>query len=107
LIVWQGRRRSAGLPLAYFLQVSLIHVPGAVLYLDAGDGNATKVGFEQTTIGMVAFLVGVIIARYAFVRPPGRQASAGQTEDFTPRSITALDRLALIYLIVGGIVFSC
>ena len=103
-IVCQGRRGSAGLPLAYFLQASLIHVPGAVLYLDAGDGNATKVGFEQTIIGIVAFLVGVIIARYAFVRPPGRQGSASQTEEFTSQRITVLDRLSLIYLIVGGIV---
>jgi len=104
LIVCQGRRGSAGLPLAYFLGLSLIHVPGAILYLDADEGNVTKVGFEQTIIGMVAFLAGVIVARYAFVRPPGRQASAGQSEDFTPRRFTVLDRLALLYLIVGGIV---
>src|SRR5262245_10019441 len=101
LIVCQGRRASAGLPLAYLLGLSLIHVPGAILYLDAAEGNVTKVGFEQTTIGLVAFLVGVIIARYAFVRSPNQQASAGQTENFTPRRITVLDRLALLYLIVG------
>lgn len=89
LIVCQGRRGSAGLPLAYFLGLSLIHVPGAILYLDADEGNVTKVGFEQTIIGMVAFLVGVIIARYAFVRP-GRQASAGQSEDFTPEGLQCL-----------------
>jgi hypothetical protein len=104
LIICQGRRGSAGLPFAYFLGTSLIHVPGAILYLDAEEGNVTKVGFEQTTIGMVAFLIGVIIASYAFVRPPGRQAIAGQTESFTPRRMTVLDRLALLYLIVGGIV---
>ena len=104
LIVCQGRRASAGLPLAYLLGLCLIHVPGAILYLDAEEGNVTRVGFEQTTIGIVAFLVGVIIARYAFVRPLGKQASAAQTENFTPRRITALDRLAVLYLIVGGIV---
>jgi hypothetical protein len=103
LIVCQGRWGSAGLPLAYFLILSLIHVPGAILYLDADEGNVTKVGFEQTIIGMVAFLVGVIIAKYAFVRPLGKQASAAQTENFTPRRIAALDRLAVLYLIVGGI----
>src|SRR5262249_42222673 len=75
-----------------------------ILYLDAEDGNVTKVGFEQTTLGMIAFLVGVIIARYAFVRPPDQQASASQTENFTPRRITVLGRLALLYLILGGIV---
>jgi hypothetical protein len=104
LIVCQGRGGSAGLPLASFLAMSLIHVPGAILYLDAEEGNVTRIGFEQTIIGMVAFLVGMIIARYALVRPPGQQASAGETEDFTPRRITVLNRLALIYLMVGGIV---
>ena len=66
------------------------------------EGSVTQVGFEQTIIGMVAFLVGVIIA--VFVRPPGRPASAGPTQDFTPRRIKVLDRLALLYLIVGAIV---
>jgi hypothetical protein len=101
LIVCQGGWGSAGLPLAYFLGLSLIHVPGAILYLDAEEGNVTKVGFEQTTIALVAFLVGVMIARYAFVRSPSQQASAGQTGNFTPRRIKVLDRLALLYLIVG------
>jgi hypothetical protein len=105
LIVCQGRGGSAGLPLMSFLAISLIHVPGAIIYLDAEEGNATRVGFEQSTIGMVALLVGMIIARYALVRPPGQQASAGETEDFTPRRITVFNRLALIYLMVGGIVF--
>jgi hypothetical protein len=104
LIVCQGRGGSAGVPLAYFLGLSLIHVPGAIIYLDAEEGNATRIGFEQTTIGIVAFLVGVIISRYAFNRPPGQHVSARQTENFGPRTITALDRLALLYLIVGAIV---
>jgi hypothetical protein len=102
LVVCQARRGGAGLPLAYFLGASLIHVPGALLYLDAAEGNVTEVGFEQTILGMVAFLVGIIIA--VFVRLPGRRASAGQTEDFNPQRIKGLDRLALIYLIVGSIV---
>ena len=103
--IGQARRGSAGLPLAYFLGLSLIHIPGAILYLDAEEGNVTKVGFEQTTFGAVAFLVGVIIARYVFDHPQGRQTSAGPTEDLTPRRMATLDRLALLYLIVGSIVF--
>jgi hypothetical protein len=104
-LVWlvSQRRGSAGLPLAYFLGLSLIHVPGAILYLDAEESNVTRIGFEQTTIGITAFLIGVIIARYA--RPRGQQARAGHTEDFTPQGLAALDRLALLYLSVGSVVY--
>jgi hypothetical protein len=94
-----------GLPLAYFLGLSLIQVPGAILYLDADVSNLTRIGFEQATIGVLAFLVGVLIARYALLRPPHQQMGAGQTKDFMSQSLTALDRLALIYLSVGGVVY--
>ena len=33
-LVVQQRLGSVGLPLAYFLALSLIHVPGALLYLE-------------------------------------------------------------------------
>src|SRR5262249_14302531 len=88
-----------------FLGLSLIQVPGAILYLDAEDSELTRIGFEQATIGVLAFLVGVLIARYAFVRPPHQQTGAGQTKDFISQNLTALDRLALIYLSVGGVVY--
>ena len=104
-LVWlvsQKRRGSAGLPLAYFLGLSLIHVPGALVYLDADESSYTMIGFEQTIIGMVAFLGGVIIARCVFVAAPGQQASAKQPQALTSQSLAALDRLALIYIGVGG-----
>jgi len=104
-IVCRGHKGSAGMPLAYFLALSLIHLPGAILYLDADGSNVTTIGFEQTTIGAVAFLVGVIIARYAFVRPLAEQPSAGQTQDFTRLRVTKLDRLALVYVLVGSVAF--
>ena len=67
LILSQGPRGSAGLPLAYFLGLSMIHVPGAMLYLDDNEmssmADLTKAGFEQTVIGMTAFLAGVLIAK--------------------------------------------
>ena len=44
LLIWlavglylQRERYTAGLPLAYFLGLSLCHVPGAFLYLDLSD----------------------------------------------------------------------
>src|SRR5438874_477685 len=54
---------SAGLPLAYFLGASLIHVPGAALYVDAQGATVVADGFEQTIIGFVAFALGVLLAR--------------------------------------------
>jgi hypothetical protein len=111
LLIWLvcgSQRASAGLPLAYFAGLSLIHVPGAVLYLDDElDTRAalTRVGFEQTIIGMVAFLVGVIIARHVFALLRPRQTSAKRAADFTLQRLAALDRLALLYLIIGALAY--
>ena len=67
------RLGSAGLPLAYFLALSLGHVPGALLYIDGEELNTsaviTRIGTEQTVIGMGCFLFGVVIARYFSSRP--------------------------------------
>jgi hypothetical protein len=107
-LVWVVTQRplgSAGLPLAYFLGLSLIHVPGALLYLDADEANVTRIGFEQTTLGTAAFLIGVIVSRYAFVRHIGQQARLRQTEGFTPEGFAALDRLALLYVCVGSVAY--
>ena len=72
-LVVQRRLGSAGLPLAYFLGLTLNHVPGVLLYLDGEELNSaavvTRIGFEQTIIGMVFFLIGVVIARYFLVTP--------------------------------------
>jgi len=98
----QKERYSAGMPLAYFLALSLIHVPGAVLYLDSEDMRSDAIwsqrGFEQTVIGMVAFSVGVAVARYiarcacAKIDLPGVLA---------PQDFAKLNRLATLYLWSG------
>src|SRR5258708_34155975 len=90
-LVTHKRRGSAGLPLAYFSGLSLIHVPGALLYLDADESNYTRIGFEQTVFGMMAFLCGVMIARYIFVAAPGQQASVERRHGFTSHSWAGLD----------------
>src|SRR5215210_3980454 len=75
-LAWVVSRRtpgSAGLPFAYFLGTGLIHVPGALLYLDADQSDPTRIGFQETTIGMVAFLVGVLFARSIFASHRSRQ----------------------------------
>ena len=66
-LVVDKRRGIGALTLAYFLALSLGHVPGLLAYLDLdtipGDVEATKVGFDVTLIGMTAFIVGAMAAR--------------------------------------------
>ena len=79
-LILLSRSSSAGLPLAYFFGMSLIHVPGALIHLDDQERNWTLLGFEQTVIGTVAFLVGVILVKLiVFLRrqdPNGSNRSA-------------------------------
>ena len=99
---------SAGLPLAYFLGLSLIHTPGALLYLDGDDfslmASLTRVGFTETIIGMAAFLGGVIIAGYAFELKPAQTADTS-VRDSDLRRLSALNRLALAYFCTGSVAF--
>jgi hypothetical protein len=58
------RRGIGALTLAYFLSLSLGHVPGLLVYLNPYTaGEATKVGIDVTLIGMAAFIAGAIAAR--------------------------------------------
>lgn len=63
-----GRRGEGGaLTLAYFLGLSLIHVPGVLAFVDPMSvipgREETRIGFGMTLIGMAALIVGAIIAR--------------------------------------------
>jgi hypothetical protein len=103
-LIWLASQRSgsAGLPLAYFLGLSLIHVPGALVVL-AGEtfdsSDPTVVGFELTIIGMIAFLVGVAIARYTPAL--GIQVSAWSPGGFTSQRFISLNKAMFLYLGVG------
>jgi hypothetical protein len=110
-IVWlavgfylQKERYSAGMPLAYFLGVTLIHVPGAVLYPDSEDMRAwaiwSQMGFAQTAIGMVAFSVGVAVARHIARRYSATFNSPGVSA--RQKDVAKVNRLAILYLWVGG-----
>jgi hypothetical protein len=101
LIGLDGRRRTAGMPLAYFLGLSLIHVPGAAVYLDFPMWDVlarrTQTGFEQTVIGMAVFLAGVMLARCRARLPDADQ----EPRQWRASDLAALDRLALVY-VAGG-----
>jgi hypothetical protein len=64
-LVVDKRRGIGALTLTYFLVLSLGHVPGLLPYLDPNSGGveATKVGFDVTLIGMMAFIAGAMAAR--------------------------------------------
>jgi len=104
----RGGAGSAGLPIAYFLGLSLIHVPGAFFLLDSERSDVvslwTRSGFEQTIIGMSAFLIGVVIARLpAGFMPRSVQPNAPQT--LSCMNLDAVNRLALLYVSVGLIMY--
>jgi len=104
--IWLAtQRQSAGLPLAYFLGVSLVHVPGAMVHLDSEEWDLTRLGFEQTVIGMVAFLIGVIAARYAVSVARSAERASSQMQDLTPQALVRLERIGLYYVFIGIIAF--
>jgi hypothetical protein len=59
--------RGGALTLAYFLGLSLIHIPGVLPFLISAPGLAdwdeTQRGFETTILGMVTFVAGAALAR--------------------------------------------
>ena len=63
-LVVDKRRKSGALTLAYFLTLSLGHIPGVLAYLEQSffvySAEATKVGLDMTLIGMTAFFVGAL-----------------------------------------------
>ena len=72
------RRRGIGaLAVAYFLSLSLGHIPGLLVYLNPNmTAEATKVGSDVTLIGMTAFIVGTLAAR--ILQRPTKSAEADQ-----------------------------
>src|SRR4051794_39429162 len=56
---------GGALTLAYFLDLSLIHVPGVLASFGFGlaDPVDTRLGFEITLTGMAAFATGAVAAR--------------------------------------------
>ena len=61
--------KGGALTLAYFLGLSLVHVPGVLPFLspDSGlpDQDETQLGFEMTILGMASFVAGAVLARWS------------------------------------------
>src|ERR1700738_3530095 len=63
-----GRPREGGaLTLAYFLGLSLIHVPAALIYVNPTSflpyPDETELGFEMTIVSLAAYVVGASLMR--------------------------------------------
>ena len=78
LLVVDKRRGAGALVLAYFLVLSLGHIPGVLPYLEPNvyesKAAATKIGLDVTLIGMAAFMIGAIAARILPMRTTGPKA---------------------------------
>jgi len=62
-----GPGKGGALTLAYFMGLSLIHVPGVLPFLagvSLGDLEVTEIGFEMTIFGMAAFVLGAVLASW-------------------------------------------
>src|SRR3954468_22435030 len=75
--------RAGALTLAYFLDLSLIHVPGVLASFGTDSGLAdfvdTRLGFEVPLAGMAAFIAGAVAARLpGRTRPESAWPSLGQ-----------------------------
>jgi hypothetical protein len=92
-------RGSAGLPMAYCFGLSLIHTPGAFLYLNAEQWQSTalwtRIGFEQTVLGIYAFLAGVLLARIAYRSLKPKRNASGLSRGLS------VERLSLFYIFIG------
>lgn len=101
-----GLARSVGaLTLAYFLSLSLIHVPGVLLFFGSGpqffDESQLKLGFEITLIGMAAFIFGACLARG---RATGADASR-QDAKLQTTNVTEVLNTGWRVLVIGAIAY--
>lgn len=73
LFVEARTKPSSGLTLIYAAQLSIIHLPGGMLLLvpwyEYYPRIWTFLGFQMTCFGLVAFVMGALVARFALSTP--------------------------------------
>jgi hypothetical protein len=108
LVVFAVGRAAAGgaLTLAYFLGLSLIHVPGVLPFLGPGSGltdaDETQLGFETTILGMAAFVAGAAMARWMDRR---RAAASDPPARRRAQMFEGLGRRTFVFGIVAQFLF--
>lgn len=95
VVMASARERSGTLLLAYFLGLSVIHVPGALNFAGEAPGllgrAETEIGFRATVAGLAALLVGAALGTATF-QPPSARPTAE-----TPQ----MSKIGLTLLIAG------
>lgn len=111
LLVWSQWRwggASCGIPFAYFLGLALIHVPGAVLYLDPTyefyDPQFIETGFQITTLGIMGFTFGVLVAGTRNRIPRRSNGTSAKSHAVSLATAPEINRLAWGFLLFGFIV---
>jgi hypothetical protein len=101
------RREPAGgaLTLAYFAGLSLIHVPGALVFaqpLAPHVGRSmTLLGFGMTVCGLVAFTVGALVSRAHTGWNDRRERLRGATKHHDSRLVNR----GLLYTVIGFVAY--
>jgi hypothetical protein len=105
---WRWGGASCGLPFAYVIGLAIIHVPGAVLYLDPAyefyNPQFVETGFQITTLGVVGFTVGVLIAGTRARISLRRDGKSSQSRAISRATAPEINRLAWIFLVSGFVV---
>lgn len=100
-LVVRSPREGGALMLAYFLALSLIHVPGALAYMDLAyaplSDDDTVLGFEATLIGMGAYLCGALLEKWV-----GRRATS---EGASTIDLPKLEGMSRRFVLLGLLVF--
>ena len=111
LLVWSQWRwggASCGIPFVYVVGLALGHVPGAVLYLDPTyefyNPQFVETGFQITTLGLVGFMAGVLIAGTRTRIPRRRYLTSAKNEAVSHATAPEINRLAWIFLLSGFVV---
>src|SRR5258708_38913691 len=105
LVIFAVRSQAKGgaLTLAYFVGLSLIHVPGVLVFLDGGtllpNGEETLRGFEMTLIGMAAFVFGAVIAARR------HKPATGTEVLFTSSRIQAFESIGWRLMAIGALAY--
>ena len=102
----KGRPALAGLPLAYFISIMLIHWPGAAIYLLDNyrnyDPDIVLDGFRATTYGMIAFCIGVIFAGLWVGKPKLKSyQNQNNTSHFDK---VMIEKIAVLLFLLGIVV---